>query len=93
MREYAKIHKLDTKQRTTFEVICCTFVLYSIERISLHYDLGIISSSGKERHKKTRKLPSTALKLTSKEDIAKLVKELKKKVGKSHLLMFLSEPE
>ena len=33
---------------------------------------------------------STALNLKSKEDIAKLVKELKKKGGKSHLLMFLS---
>ena len=31
MSEYVKIHKLDTKQRIAFEVICCTFMLDCIE--------------------------------------------------------------
>ena len=35
MREYAKMHKLDTKQRTVFQVICCSFMLDCIEKISL----------------------------------------------------------
>ena len=48
--EYARMHKLNIKQRIAFEVICCTFMLDCIERISLHYDLGINNSSGKKRH-------------------------------------------
>ena len=28
MRKYARTHKLDTKQRIAFEVICCTFMLH-----------------------------------------------------------------
>ena len=48
--EYARMHKLDTKQRIAFEVICCTFILDFIKRILLHYDLGINNSSGKKKH-------------------------------------------
>ena len=32
MREYARMHKLNTKQRIAFEAICCTFMLDSIEK-------------------------------------------------------------
>ena len=50
--EYARMHKLDTKQRIAFEVICCTFMLDCIEKMSLHYDLDINNLSGNKRHKK-----------------------------------------
>ena len=52
MREYAKMHKLDTKQRTVFQVICCSFMLDCIEKISLHNGLGINDLSGGKRRKK-----------------------------------------
>ena len=90
IREYARIHKLDTKQRIAFEVSCCAFMLDCIERTSSNYGLGINNFSGEKRSKKTRKLLSSVLDLKSKENIAKLIKELKMKGGKSHLLMFLS---
>ena len=38
LREYARMHRLDTKQRIAFEVGCCTFMLHYIERISFHYN-------------------------------------------------------
>ena len=41
MKEYARVNKWDTRLRIFFEVICCTFILDYIRRISLHYDLGI----------------------------------------------------
>ena len=34
MKEYAKVKKWDTRLRIAFEVICCTFMLDCIERIS-----------------------------------------------------------
>ena len=52
MREYAKIHKLDTKQRTVFQVICCSFMLDCIEKISMPNGLGINNLSGKKSRKK-----------------------------------------
>ena len=39
MRQYARMHKLDTTQRKAFELICCTFMLDCIGKVSLHYDL------------------------------------------------------
>ena len=30
--EYARMHKLDTKQRIAFEAICCTIMLDCIEK-------------------------------------------------------------
>ena len=54
MKEYAKVKKWDTRLKIAFEVICCTFILDYIRRISLHYDLGINISSGKKIHKKKR---------------------------------------
>ena len=38
MKEYARVNKWYTRLRIAFEVICCTFILNYIERISLHYD-------------------------------------------------------
>ena len=32
MREYAKMHKLDTKQRTVFQVICCSLCLIALKK-------------------------------------------------------------
>ena len=52
LREYARIHRLDTKQRIAFEVGCCTSMLHYIERILFHYNLGINNISTKKRHKK-----------------------------------------
>ena len=52
MKEYARVKKWNTRLRIAFEVICCTFILDYIKRISLHYDLDITKSSGKKIHKK-----------------------------------------
>ena len=56
MKEYARVNKWDTRLRIAFEVICCTFILVYIKRISLHYDLGINKSSGKKIHKKNKRI-------------------------------------
>ena len=89
MREYANLYKLDSKQTIAFEVICCTFMIDCIERITSNYGAGV-HLSGKTGCKKTRELLTKALNFKSKEKIEKLVKELKKRGGKSHLIMFLS---
>ena len=56
IREYARMHKLDTKQRIAFEVICCDFMLNCIERTSSNYGLGINNFSGKKRCKKSKEI-------------------------------------
>ena len=72
MREYARTHKLDTKQRIAFEVICCTFMLDCIERISLNYGLGINNSSGKKREKKNKKITVNDIKFKVKRRYGKI---------------------
>ena len=62
MREYAKMHKLDTKQRTVFQVICCSFMLDCIEKISLHNGLGINDLSGEIICKKNKKITVNSFK-------------------------------
>ena len=41
MREYANLYKLDSKQTIAFEVICCTFMIDCIERITSNYGAGV----------------------------------------------------
>ena len=60
MREYANLYKLDSKQTIAFEVICCTFMIDCIERITSNYGAGV-HLSGKTGCKKTRELLTKAL--------------------------------
>ena len=46
------MHKLDAKQGTVFQVICCSFMLDCIEKISMRNGLGINNLSGKKVEKK-----------------------------------------
>ena len=52
MKENSRVKEWDTILRIAFEIICCTFILDYIKRISLRYDLGTNKSSGKKIHKK-----------------------------------------
>ena len=65
-------------------------MLDCIERISLHYGLGINNPSGKKRHKNNKRITVNSFKFEVKRRYKKLDKELKKKGSKSHLLLFLS---
>ena len=71
MREYARIHKLDTKQRTVFQVICCSFMLDCIEKISMRNGLGINNLSGEKSRKKNKRITVNSFKFKVKRRYSK----------------------